>query len=314
MTGVAQRTISSTAVGETPSRSAGQIARWSGLLVSASMPWLIALRVVSLPATTSSKKNEPSSPVVSRCRAVLVFDFGVHERAGDVVARVVEPVLREREAVLEQLHARAHELFDASARTRGRRRRGSTFVCSKIRLVSSRGMPIMSQMICSGSAAAISVTKSHSPIGATRSTISRRLLRERCPRSVATWRGVKPRLTISRSLVCFGASMLIIEPSHSAISGGMSPTVELGAEWNVSGSRDHLHHVVVARERPEPGPCGMSISGGGTGSSWNLIGRFGPQLGEDAFAVGAHPLLDVAEVDVVDREIGAGSSMLTPRA
>ena len=38
--------------------------------------------------------------------------------------------------------------------------------------------------------------------------------------------------------MCFGASMLIIEPSHSAISGGMSVMVVLGAEWNVSGSRD----------------------------------------------------------------------------
>ncbi len=41
-----------------------------------------------------------------------------------------------------------------------------------------------------------------------------------------------------RSFVCFGASMLIIEPSHSAISAGMSPIVDVGAEWNVSGSRD----------------------------------------------------------------------------
>src|SRR5204863_1785139 len=31
----------------------------------------------------------------------------------------------------------------------------------------------------------------------------------------------------------------------------------------------------------------------------------GAQLGEDALAIGPHPLLDVAEVDVVEREIGA---------
>ena len=42
----------------------------------------------------------------------------------------------------------------------------------------------------------------------------------------ATCRGVKPRFTMSRSFVCFGASMLIIEPSHSAISAGMSPIVD----------------------------------------------------------------------------------------
>ncbi len=106
-----------------------------------------------------------------------------------------------------------------------------------MRFVSSRGIPIMSQMICKGSAAAISVTKSHSPSGATRSTISFACSRTESSMR-ATWRGVKPRLTIRRSLVCFGASMLIIEPSHSAISAGMSPIVDVGAEWNESGSRD----------------------------------------------------------------------------
>jgi hypothetical protein len=32
-----------------------------GVSVSAFIPWLIALRVVSLPATTSRMKNEPNS-------------------------------------------------------------------------------------------------------------------------------------------------------------------------------------------------------------------------------------------------------------
>ena len=45
------------------------------------MPWLIALRVVSLPAATSSRKNEPSSLGVSSVAALLVLDLGVHERA-----------------------------------------------------------------------------------------------------------------------------------------------------------------------------------------------------------------------------------------
>ena len=56
---------------------------------------------------------------------------------------------------------------------------------------------------------------------------------------------------MSRNFVCFGASMLIIEPSHSAISGGMSPIVVLGAEWNVVGVAADLHHVGVTRQRPE---------------------------------------------------------------
>ena len=110
------------------------------------------------------------------------------------------------------------------------------FVSSKMRWLSARGMPSMSQMICSGSVAAISLTKSHSPSGATRSTISRACVRTDSS-ICATRRGVKPRLTMSRNFVCFGASMLIMLPSHSAISGGMSPMFVLGAEWNVSGSR-----------------------------------------------------------------------------
>ncbi len=43
--------------------------------------------------------------------AVLVFDLGVHERSGDVVAGIGQAVFGDREPVLEQLHARAHELF-----------------------------------------------------------------------------------------------------------------------------------------------------------------------------------------------------------
>ena len=76
------------------------------------MPWLIALRVVSLPATTSSRKNEPSSPGVSLCMpfssstsacisVVVMSSRGLSSRSCASV-----------EAVLEQLHARGHELFD----------------------------------------------------------------------------------------------------------------------------------------------------------------------------------------------------------
>ena len=46
-----------------------------------------------------------------------------------------------------------------------------TFVSSKIRSQDSRGIPIISQMICSGSCAATSWTKSHSPRSATEATI-----------------------------------------------------------------------------------------------------------------------------------------------
>ena len=61
MTGVAQRTISSTAAAARPSKSSIHQARCSGCSLSASSPWEMALRVVSLPATASNTKNEPSS-------------------------------------------------------------------------------------------------------------------------------------------------------------------------------------------------------------------------------------------------------------
>ena len=90
ITGVAQRTISSTAVGATRSKSASHSARCSGCSLNAFMPWLIALRVVSLPATTSRTKNEPSSCVGEP----LAVDLGVDQRGGQVVGRVLSGACR----------------------------------------------------------------------------------------------------------------------------------------------------------------------------------------------------------------------------
>jgi hypothetical protein len=96
ITGEAQRTISSTAVGVTPSRSSSQIRRWSGFSLSSCRPQLIALRVVSLPATTSRMKNEASSSGVSRSPSISALT----SCRGDVVGRVLPPVAAE---VLHQL-------------------------------------------------------------------------------------------------------------------------------------------------------------------------------------------------------------------
>ena len=51
------------------------------------------------------------------------------------------------------------------------------------------------------------------------------------------WCGVKPRFTISRSFVCRGSSMLIIEPKNSSISGGKSGMFEPRPQMNSSGLR-----------------------------------------------------------------------------
>ena len=68
ITGEPQRTTSSTPVAAIPVGSARHSARWSGCSVMASSPWLIALRVVSFPATTSRMKKDANSADGQRFR------------------------------------------------------------------------------------------------------------------------------------------------------------------------------------------------------------------------------------------------------
>ena len=68
------------------------------------------------------------------------------------------------------------------------------------------------------------------------------------------------------------------------------------------GVARHLHDLGVAGERPETRALREVETQVGRGYGFLVEGHgaFGAQLGEDAFAVGAHPLLDVSETDVVD--------------
>ena len=59
--GLAHRTTSSTMVS---GRSAFHSSHWSGLSKKAFMPWVMALRVVSLPATASIMTKKPNSSSV----------------------------------------------------------------------------------------------------------------------------------------------------------------------------------------------------------------------------------------------------------
>ena len=67
--------------------------------------------------------------------------------------------------------ARHQHVRARRARTRGRRGRGSCSSSRRRSFVWLSGMPIMSQMISSGSGAAISVTKSQLPLSITRSIV-----------------------------------------------------------------------------------------------------------------------------------------------
>ena len=114
-----------------------------------------------------------------------------------------------------------------------------TFVQAKICWVSSAGMPIISQMISSGSGAATHSTKSQAPSGwasSMRSTTPAAFV-VTYPSTRATSLGVKPFDTNERSRWCLGSSMLIIEPKNSLSSWGMSPMFEPCPEQNSCGLR-----------------------------------------------------------------------------
>ena len=86
----------------------------------------------------------------------------------------------------------------------------------------------------------------------------------------------------------------------------MSPTVEVGAEWNVSGSRDTCITSAKRVSAQNPGPCGMPSSGGGTGSSWNDTGRSARSLAKIPSRSGRiHCSISPSRI-VVEREIGGG--------
>ena len=236
ITGLAQRTISSTAVGARPSKSACQRRRSSGVSQSAFMPWLMAFRVVSFPATTSSTKKEAISSLVSTSslpaawmRAVVRSSRGLRRRSS-AISRISA-------ASSEPAWSAAASRFVPTGAYSGSPRPRIRLVLSKTSCVWLSGIPIISQTISSGSGAAISVTKSHSPFSITRSTMaSARFSTAASIRARA--RGVKPRETIRRCRPWRGSSMLIIPPKNSFISLGRS-RIEVAprAEEKTSGAR-----------------------------------------------------------------------------
>jgi hypothetical protein len=96
-------------------------------------------------------------------------------------------------------------------------------------------MPIIWQMIVSGTRAATLATKSHRPAASRPSTAAEAT---RCAESSNRWiiRGVNARDTIRRSRACRGSSMLIMEPKNSLNSTGRSTMLVAPLpEQNTSG-------------------------------------------------------------------------------
>ncbi len=136
---------------------------------------------------------------------------------------------------------------------------------------SSSGMPIMSQITCSGSGPDSSVTSSPLPSGwFSISADTSRWARSRTEASVrATTLGVKALRTMLRSRAWRGSSRAIIEPKYSATSGIWSAMVMFGYELKMSGWRLAKKTSSNFVSAQCPGPAGKpSIS-----TSWkNVIG------------------------------------------
>ena len=96
-TGVAQRMISSAAVSGAPSCTAPT---GRGCCANAIMPWVIELRVVSLPATASMITKKPNSSSESFSPSMSAW-ISVRD---DVVGRVLAPLLGHRHRVHDQFH------------------------------------------------------------------------------------------------------------------------------------------------------------------------------------------------------------------
>ena len=81
ITGLAHRTISSAAVFAWASESLHHRSRWSGCRVSSRSPWLIVLRVVSLPAVARRMKNDAISSDDSWSPSTSALTSAVHRSA-----------------------------------------------------------------------------------------------------------------------------------------------------------------------------------------------------------------------------------------
>ena len=159
--GLVQRTISSTAVLSSPG-SAAQRSRWSGCSESASTPWEIALRVVSLPATRSRMKKLAISWSVSRSPSTSALTSAVvRSSAGwlrrSTAIRVISP--DNSSPAVRNAATACSSLSMSSGSPPDRITLDS---CSTI-VRSSSGTPMRSQMTRSGMGAARSATTSIVP-------------------------------------------------------------------------------------------------------------------------------------------------------
>ena len=222
--GETQRSISSTAVGMRDG-SAVRAARWSGCRNSCHIPPEMTCRVVSSPPMRMSSDSwrreswsSRSPSTVAWVRALMRSSRGRARRSATTAA--------------------AYSLKPANASAARSSRAGSSPPVSARSMSSdqassfwrsSGAKPRASPITMSGSCAARSVTKSHSPRSQTASMISSQI-RSRWARRPATRRGVNPALTSFRRSLCSGSSMSIII-GMAGLSGRMPSPLQNSSGW-----------------------------------------------------------------------------------
>ena len=211
-------------------RCALNSSHWSGKSVKAIMPWVIELRVVSLPATVRVTTNIPNSASVSWPSA----------SASTSVLTMSSPgfsAFCAANCMAYQINSAVEPSGSYSANS------GSSapiiwLVQSNSLLRSSSGTPSSPAMACSGSSRATCRTKSPAPSCAASAAM-------RCARSPSsarnrsTARGVNPREMILRSRVCSGSSIMIIDAARLR-SGPPTVTARSGARPTSCCRREHV--------------------------------------------------------------------------
>src|SRR5271166_4624331 len=198
-TGEEYRTISSTAPSSRPSRSSSSRARCPGYSVNSISACDRALRVVSLPATTSKMKNEASSALVSCSPSMLaVTSAETRSSAGACARSAARPVTRSASACPAPSNCITAWSM-SSERNSGSAPDKMMLVLARTMSYWSSGMPIMSQMIFTGSRAATFATKSHGPVASRSSTVEA-AARRTSSSNFAISRGLNARETIRRAL------------------------------------------------------------------------------------------------------------------
>ncbi len=182
------------------------------------MPWLSAVRVVSLPATASRMKNEPSSWGVSTSSSTSALRSAVvRSSPGFDRLNSASSFISCTRVMPAPMIAGIGSSPTNSASPPPR----ILFVASSTVRYSLRGMPIMSQMIRSGNGCAMSATKSVSPFSHMAS-ITSSAMTATSSITFDSCLGVNRRETMPRKRAWRGSSIVMNDPKNSAASGGMS--------------------------------------------------------------------------------------------